>query len=124
MSADSAQNAPPDPAAARLTAVLPSATVAVTGALMTVKSSISLTEEQHAFARALVAAGRFTSVSAVVQHGIDLLKQRMDVEDLERQALREVLSRRRSGEFVTADAMDARLGRMIADKRRSHGVSS
>lgn len=91
---------------------------------MTVKSSISLTDEQHAFTKALVDSGRYASVSAVIRQGIDLLKQRTDIEDLEHRALREVLARRRAGEFVSADAMDDRLARMIADKRRSHGLSS
>ena len=36
---------------------------------MTVKSSISLTDEQHSFARELVDAGRYSSVSAVLQQG-------------------------------------------------------
>ena len=91
---------------------------------MTIKSSISLTNEQHAFAKALVDTGRYASVSAVIQQGINLLRQRLDVEDLERRALYEVLSRRRTGEFVGAEEMDDRLSRMIAEKRRTHGVSS
>ena len=91
---------------------------------MTVKSSISLTDEQHAFAKALVDAGRFASVSAVIQQGIHLLRRRLDVEDLERRALYEVLSRRRSGDFVAGEEMDERLKRMISEKRRAHGVSS
>ena len=62
---------------------------------MTVKSSISITDEHHAFAKALVDTGRYASVSAVFQQGINLLRQRLDVEDLERRALYEVLSRRR-----------------------------
>ncbi len=91
---------------------------------MTVKSSISLTDEQHAFARLLVDTGRYSSVSAVVQQGIEQLRQRLEVEDLERRALYEILSRRRSGEFVGADEMDERLSRMLAEKRRVHGVSA
>ena len=90
---------------------------------MTVKSSISLTDEQHLFAKALVENGRYPSLSAVLQQGIDLLRQRLDVEDLERRALHEVLSRRRAGKFVGPEEMDDRLTRMIADKRRVHGVS-
>ena len=90
---------------------------------MTVKSSISLTDRQYAFARAMVDEGRYASVSAVLQQGVDLLKQRLEAEELERSALREVLSRRRAGEFVTAEEMDARLQRMIAGKKRSRGVS-
>ena len=91
---------------------------------MTVKSSISITDEHYAFAKALVDTGRYASVSAVFQQGINLLRQRLDAEDLERRALYEVLSRRRAGEFVGAEEMDDRLSRMLAEKRRAHGVSS
>ena len=91
---------------------------------MTVKSSISLTDEQHAFARALVEAGRYASLSAVLQQGVDLLRQRMDAEEVETAALRALLARRREGEFVDAEGMDARLKAMIADKRRAHGLPS
>ena len=89
---------------------------------MTVKSSISLTDEQHAFARSLVAAGRFASLSAVLQQGVDLMRQRMDADELESAALRELLSRRRQGEFVGPKEMGSRLVRMIADKRRDHDL--
>ena len=92
--------------------------------LLTVKSSISLTDEQHAFAKALVEAGRYSSLSAVLQQGVDLLRQRMDAEELETAALRELLSRRRGGAFVDAERMDARLAGMVADKRRAHGLPS
>lgn len=91
---------------------------------MTVKSSISLTDEQHAFARALVETGRYASLSAVLQQGVDLLRQRMDTEELETEALRALLSRRREGKFIGAEQMDARLARMIADRRRAHGLPS
>ena len=91
---------------------------------MTVKSSISLTDEQHAFARTLVEAGRYASLSAVLQRGVDLLQQRVDAEELETTALRELLSRRREGEFVDAGRMDKRLAGMISDRRRAHGLSS
>ena len=91
---------------------------------MTVKSSVSLTEEQHAFAKTLVEAGRYGSVSAVIQQGLDLLRRRFDVEDLERRALHEVMSRRRAGRFIGAEEMDDRLSWIISGKRRDHGVSS
>ena len=93
-------------------------------ALVTVKSSISLTDEQHAFARALVEAGRYSSLSAVLQQGVNLLRQRTDAEELETAALRELLSRRLQGEFVDAKAMDARLAGLVAEKRRARGHSS
>ena len=90
---------------------------------MTVKSSVSLTGEQYAFAKSLVNAGRYSSISAVVQRGIDLLRRSLEIDDLERLALQRALSRRQDGEFVSADEMDEQLSRMIADKRRAHEVS-
>ena len=89
---------------------------------MTVKSSISLTDDQHSFAKALVDAGRFPSVSAVLQQGVELLRQRMEDEALERAALREVLAQRRSGAFVSGSEMDDRLARMLTRKRQAHAV--
>ena len=92
--------------------------------LVAVKSSISLTDEQHAFARALVEAGRYSSVSAVLQQGVDLLPQRSNAEELETAALRELLSRRRKDERISAERMDTRLCGVIADKRRALGLPS
>ena len=77
---------------------------------MTIKSSISLTDEQHAFARTLVEAGRYTSLSAVLQQGVDLLRRRMETEELETAALRALLSRRREGAFVSAEQIGRAVG--------------
>lgn len=81
---------------------------------MTVKSSISLSDEHHAFARAQVVDGRFASVSAVVQHGLDLLRQKAEDEQLERAALKALLAERLAGPFVTADEMRRRVGALAA----------
>ena len=61
---------------------------------MTVKSSISLTDEQDAFIRSLVAAGRYPSASAVLQQGVDLLRRQMEAEEADVAALRAILSER------------------------------
>jgi len=89
---------------------------------MTVKSSISLTDKQHSFAKALVDAGRFPSVSAVLQQGVELLRLQMENETLERAALADVLTQRRGGKFVSGNKMDDRLARMLARKRQAHVV--
>ncbi|MFD2204947.1 ribbon-helix-helix domain-containing protein [Kiloniella antarctica] len=57
---------------------------------MTVKSSISLTDQQAAFARSLVEKGRHSSLSAVVQQGLDLLQQKTEAEETDLEALRPV----------------------------------
>lgn len=89
---------------------------------MTVKSSVSLTDEQHAFARDLVQAGRYSSVSAVLQRGIDMLRHRLQSEETETEALKLLLSERREGDFITGARMDARIREMIERKRRTHAV--
>ena len=91
---------------------------------MTVKSSISLTNEQHSFAKELVEAGRYSSVSAVLQQGIDLLRQRMQDEDLQRAELKALLDQRAAGVFVSSAQMDNSIARMIAEKRRTHAVQN
>jgi antitoxin ParD1/3/4 len=85
---------------------------------MTVKSSISLTEEQHAFARELVSTGRYPSVGAVVAQGIELLKARAGAETIEIDALKLVLAERRRGPFVSSEEMGKRLTAMVKRKRR------
>ena len=86
--------------------------------------SISLTDEQHSFAKALVEAGRYSSVSAVLQQGIDLLRQRMLDEDLQRAALKALLDQRAAGAFVTGAQMDKSIARVISEKRRAHAVQN
>lgn len=88
--------------------VLPSHTLAKEDA-MTIKSSISLRDDQHAFAKALVEGGRFPSVSAVVQQGLDLLRQQDADAQADRAALRAILAERVGGAFVTGDDLRARL---------------
>ncbi len=70
---------------------------------MTIKSSISLRDDQHAFAKTLVEGGRFASVSAVVQQGLDLLRQQDADAQADRTALRTLLAERAAGPFVTGD---------------------
>jgi antitoxin ParD1/3/4 len=87
-----------------------------------VKSSISLGDEQHAFAKTLVEAGRFPSMSAVLQRGIELLRQQLETEAMERAALAEVLKQRRAGGFISGDKMDERIAAMLARKRQAHAI--
>lgn len=87
---------------------------------MSVKSSISLSESQDAFARDLVASGRYPSMSAVLQQGLELLKERAEREALEQDALRELLARRRAEPVLSTDEMQGRLAKMI--DRNSRGT--
>ena len=70
----------------------------------------------------LVQAGRYSSVSAVLQRGIDMLRRRLEREEMETDALKLLLSRRRDGDFITRPQMDARIKEMVVRKHRAHEV--
>lgn len=89
---------------------------------MSVKSSISLSDQQAAFARQLVEQGRYSSVSAVIQNGLDLLRHKTEVEEVETAALKAVLLARSQGDFVSEQDMDRRIAAMIDRKRQTARV--
>lgn len=83
------------------------------GASVVVKSSVSLREDQHAFAKALVVAGRYPSVSAVLQQGLELLQQQEADAQVDRAALRVLLQQRSKGAFISADQLRAKLAKQF-----------
>jgi antitoxin ParD1/3/4 len=85
----------------------------VDAAQVVVKSSVSLREDQHAFAKALVEAGRFPSVSAVLQQGLDLLQQQDADTQADRAALQALLQQRANGAFISADQLRAKLASQV-----------
>ena len=89
---------------------------------MTVKPSVSLSDDQHAFAKDLVERGKFPSISAVLQHGLELVRERQETECLEADALRALLARRRNGPVISAEEMSRRVESMIEQKRRDLGL--
>lgn len=86
---------------------------------MSVKSSISLTDQQDAFARSLVESGRYSSMSSVLQQGLELLRQKTESETAETAALRELVQRRLSGPMTSTTEMESRVETMIDRKRRA-----
>jgi antitoxin ParD1/3/4 len=89
---------------------------------MSVKASISLTEAQEAFARELVAEGRYPSLSAVLQQGLELLRQHTEAREVEIDALRTLLDERREGGFVGLGEGRRRTRAMLARKKAAHGL--
>ncbi|MCA0922508.1 type II toxin-antitoxin system ParD family antitoxin [Pseudooceanicola nanhaiensis] len=85
---------------------------------MSVKSSVSLTDAQDAYARQLVLEGRFPSVSAVVQHGLELMRQ----ESTTTEALRALLEQRRGEPGVSLAQGRREAEEMIARKRAARGL--
>ena len=90
---------------------------------MTVKTSISLTDQQSAFARKLVKQGRYSSVSAVVQQGLEMLQSQTEATEAETALLRQLLQERAEGPFVEMDDEDDVFERVIAEKRAEYGLS-
>jgi antitoxin ParD1/3/4 len=84
---------------------------------MTVKTSVSLTDSQEAFARELVERGRYPSLSAVLQHGLELLRSERELEEAELAALRALLETRRGGEFISVAEGRERTQRMMRAKK-------
>ncbi|KKZ85274.1 putative transcriptional regulator (plasmid) [Rhizobium phaseoli Ch24-10] len=92
--------------------------------LMSVKSSISLTEQQDAFARSLVDNGRYSSLSSVLQQGLELLRQKTEAEAAETEALRELIQRRLNGPALSDEAMADAVDEVIERKRRALRVET
>ena len=89
---------------------------------MTMKASISLTDAQNLYARSLVASGRYPSLSAVLQRGLDLLREDTEGREAELSALRAVLEERRAGRFISLAEGRERTERMIARKKAALAV--
>ncbi|MFN3614421.1 MAG: type II toxin-antitoxin system ParD family antitoxin [Rubrimonas sp.] len=89
---------------------------------MTLKASVSISDSQNAFARDLVARGRFSSLSAVVQQGLELLRAQTEREEAELEALRAFFRDRRDGAFEDAGVARAATEAMIAARRADHGL--
>lgn len=76
---------------------------------MTVKPTISLTDEAHAFARSLVDRGKFASLSAVVQHGLRLVEREEQEHQARLETIRADLDRRAALPSISMEEMDQRL---------------
>jgi antitoxin ParD1/3/4 len=76
---------------------------------MTVKPTISLTDQSHAFVKSLVENGRFASVSAAIQYGILLLEREEAEHQARLDAIAADLDRRAGGQSLSMSEMTARL---------------
>ncbi|MDR6817724.1 antitoxin ParD1/3/4 [Neorhizobium sp. 2083] len=89
---------------------------------MTVKASVSISDQQDAFARRLVEEGRYASLSAVVQRGLELLREETELKDAELAALKALVERRMNGPFLTAEESDRQIETMIAEQKKAYGL--
>jgi antitoxin ParD1/3/4 len=89
---------------------------------MTVKTSISLTDDQEAFARSLVEAGQYPSLSAVLQRGLEMLRRDSEKHDAEVAALRLLIEQRRAGSFVDLDDGETETRSMLERKKKARAA--
>lgn len=89
---------------------------------MAVKFSISLSDAQHTFAKNLVETGRFASIDAVLQQGVDFLRQQMEDEMQDRAALKLLLAQRQGSKTISSAEMGKRLKQLVARKRRAYAL--
>jgi antitoxin ParD1/3/4 len=86
---------------------------------MTAKTSISLTDVQEAYAKSLVERGKYPSLSAVLQHGLELLRVEKELEEAELTALRALLKRRDRGTFVSGREGRKDIDRVLTERKKA-----
>ena len=89
---------------------------------MSVKALVSISDQQDVFARKLVEEGRFSSLSAVVQHGLELVREEAELRAAELAALKALTSERQAGDFLTLEESRRRTQELISSKKASHGL--
>lgn len=89
---------------------------------MTVKASVSLPEQQDAFARRMVEEGRYSSVSAVIQQGLELLRYEIERKDAELAVLKALLDERSKGPFLSEEESRQQIEDLLAAKKKQYGL--
>jgi len=89
---------------------------------MTVKASVSLSPQQAEFARKLVEDGHFPSLAAVVERGLDLVREETEMREEDVAALRSLLLRRMEGPFLSEEESRVQIEEMIAEVKASYGL--
>ncbi|MBK8457353.1 MAG: type II toxin-antitoxin system ParD family antitoxin [Phyllobacteriaceae bacterium] len=89
---------------------------------MSVKASVSISNQQDAFARSLVEEGRYASLSAVVQRGLDLLREETEAREADTKALKALLVERARGPFISMEESRRETEAMMARKRAERGI--
>jgi antitoxin ParD1/3/4 len=89
---------------------------------MSVKASVSISEQQNDFARHLVDEGSYASLSAVVQRGLELVREEVELKQAELDAMRALLKSRSEGEFVSIEDGKRLTSDMIAEKKAANGL--
>jgi antitoxin ParD1/3/4 len=91
---------------------------------MTVKTSISLPDSQAKYARDLVERGLFPSLSAIAQHGIEVLRQKDEATRVDTEALKALLEERAKGPFVGVDEFRVRTDKILTEASAKYALGN
>lgn len=91
---------------------------------MTVKISISLTDQQAEYVRRQVAEGRFPSTSAVIQQAVEAKRREDEAYEREREAFFEMLSQRAKEPPVDMTTFRTMVDDLLAEKRCKYGMEN
>lgn len=86
---------------------------------MTVKPTVSLTDQGYDFAKSLVKNGKFASVSAVMQYGLRLVEREDEEYNTHLEAIRNDLAVRANEPFLSDQDIDTKLETMLEKKRKT-----
>ena len=89
---------------------------------MSVKASVSLSPQQEELARKLVEDGHFPNLTAVVERGLELVREETAMREEDQEALRALLLRRMEGPFLTEEESRVQIEEMIAEVKSSYGL--
>ncbi|MBP0484818.1 ribbon-helix-helix domain-containing protein [Sagittula salina] len=89
---------------------------------MTVKMSISLTDQQAAYAPRQVEEGRFPSTSAVIQQALEAKRREDEEYEAWRAGFFEELKRRAEGPYVSAEEFGVMVEEMLEEERARLGL--
>ena len=91
---------------------------------MTVKISISLTDQQAEYARKQVEEGRFPSTSAVIQQALEAKRREDEEYEAWKAGFFEEMKRRMDGPHVSMDEFDDMVEDMLDEERARLGLDS
>ena len=89
---------------------------------MTVKLSISLTDQQAEYARKQVEEGRFSSTSAVIQQALEAKRREDEEYEAWKAGFAEMMTRRAEGPHIPIEEFDKRVQEMLLRKRKQYGL--
>ena len=85
--------------------------------------SIQLTDHDEKLACRLIENGQFADLNAVVQRGMELVREENEMQPSDVEALKALLDQRRKGKFISNAEGRRRTERMLSRKKAEHGLS-